>query len=156
VKGKQKKFVGFWGLNMADVSELGRRLQAVRGNESLDAFAQQLEVHRNTLFRYEKGESYPDARIIYMLRMKFDVNPNWLISGDGPMHSSEAQLDKELLRKAMRVVRSLYDERPDRLDPDEEEELIFDLHDLFLGKEEELTVENLRKLVKTKEKLSKI
>ena len=85
---------------MGDVSGLGRRLQDVRGNESLDSFAQQLEVHRNTLFRYEKGESYPDARIIYMLRMKFDVNPDWLITGEGPIHMSDQnplQFDFDLL-----------------------------------------------------------
>jgi len=95
---------------MGDVSGLGRRLQDVRGNESLDSFAQRLEVHRNTLFRYEKGESYPDARIIYMLRMKFDVNPDWLITGEGPMHIEDgrtAGYDFELLEKITNILDGL-------------------------------------------------
>lgn len=63
---------------------IGERLRSIRGNESIPSFVEKIEVHKSTLVRYEKEESYPDARVILRLCDKLNINPNWLLTGEGP------------------------------------------------------------------------
>lgn len=66
-------------------TEIGERIKIVRGEESLPAFAERFGVHKNTLIRYEKGESQPDAAFLKKICDKFNVHPTWLLTGEGPL-----------------------------------------------------------------------
>ena len=59
------------------------RLRYVRGNLSREDFAEAIGVHKNTVGRYERGQSEPELSVISRICSKFEVDPKWLISGEG-------------------------------------------------------------------------
>ena len=63
---------------------IGRRIKAVRGGRTIPEFADSLLIHKSTLIRYEKEESYPDAKLILKFCEQENINPNWLLTGNGP------------------------------------------------------------------------
>ena len=70
-------------------NSIGDRLRIVRGKESLPSFAKRFNIHKNTLARYEKGESQPDSAFLQQICADFDVTPLWILIGDGPMRHVE-------------------------------------------------------------------
>jgi len=62
---------------------IGSRLKEIRGALSQAAFASYLNVSQGTVGRYERDLRSPDADYILLLKKHFDINPNWLISGEG-------------------------------------------------------------------------
>jgi len=53
---------------------------------SQEDFARALDVHKNTVANYEKGGRVPDADYLNnVLRMIPDINPSWLLTGEGEM-----------------------------------------------------------------------
>lgn len=74
------------------MSSLAERIKTVRGEISREEFAQLIGVHVNTVGRYERGESEPDISIASKICREFDVNPHWLMLGEGPQglsHTSD-------------------------------------------------------------------
>lgn len=71
------------------VSEIGERIKRLRGDESLPSFAEKFGVHKNTITRYEKGESLPDAGFLQQVCTAYSVNPAWLLTGEEPMRRGE-------------------------------------------------------------------
>ncbi|MSS28092.1 helix-turn-helix transcriptional regulator [Desulfovibrio sp. PG-178-WT-4] len=65
------------------MSSIAERLKSVRGEMSREEFARIIGVHVNTVGRYERGESEPDISITSKICREFDVNPHWLILGEG-------------------------------------------------------------------------
>lgn len=65
------------------MSTFQERIRYVRGNLSRDDFAESIGVHKNTVGRYERGESEPELTIISKICAKYNVEPKWLISGEG-------------------------------------------------------------------------
>lgn len=65
------------------MSTFSERLRYVRGNLSRDDFADAIGVHKNTVGRYERGQSEPELSIIAKICAKFNVEPKWLIYGEG-------------------------------------------------------------------------
>ena len=65
------------------MSTFSERLRYVRGNLSRDDFADAIGVHKNTVGRYERGQSEPELSVISKICAKFNVDPKWLISGEG-------------------------------------------------------------------------
>ncbi len=63
---------------------IGERIRNIRASLSIPTFAEKIGVHKSTLSRYEKEESYPDAPLIMKLCNQFNINPNWLLTGEGP------------------------------------------------------------------------
>lgn len=64
----------------------GERLKMVRGNWTRDEFSSLIEVHKNTIARWEKGEQFPDVQQIdRILALVPGVNPTWFVTGEGPM-----------------------------------------------------------------------
>lgn len=63
---------------------IGDRIAQVRGPRTRDEFARFLGCHRNTLGHYERGERPPDAEFVLALNLAEDVNPTWLLLGEGP------------------------------------------------------------------------
>jgi len=68
---------------------LGERIKKVRGNLSQAEFIRRLKIHRNTLPRYESGERSPDADFLNRLCREFNINPTWILTGEGPMGRGE-------------------------------------------------------------------
>ncbi len=68
------------GDNMKTFAE---RLRYVRGNLSREDFALAIGVHKNTIGRYERGQSEPELSITSQICLKFNVDPQWLVLGKG-------------------------------------------------------------------------
>lgn len=65
----------------------------VRGNWTRDEFASLLDVHKNTVARWERGDQFPDVQQIgKILELVPDINPNWLVTGEEPMKRVDEQL----------------------------------------------------------------
>ena len=66
------------------VSTMGARLRAVRERERMSQvdFAETLGASRSALINWEKDESEPPAGMLRLLRARFDVDPEWLLSGE--------------------------------------------------------------------------
>ncbi|GEM_PF-930788 len=47
--------------------------------------AERLGLHIMTISRYERGKINPSFKFIELLKEKFKVNPQWLLSGEGQM-----------------------------------------------------------------------
>ncbi len=67
-----------------DVLGIGERVKEVRGSMSFPDFAQSLDVHRSTIIRWEREESYPDAQLIKRICEIYHVDPTWFITGEAP------------------------------------------------------------------------
>lgn len=66
--------------------ELGKRLVSIRGQMTQKEFARSLDIHKNSLIRYERGERLPDAWFLMQLREIYGVSPLWFLSGFGGSH----------------------------------------------------------------------
>src|ERR1700733_1061508 len=64
------------------MSPIGEVLRQVRGAESREEVAKRLEIHPNTLARYESGERSPDAEFLLKFAAVFGVSVGMLFSGD--------------------------------------------------------------------------
>ena len=63
---------------------IGDRLAYIRGGWSQATFAGILNVHKNTVGNYERGDRTPDADFLKKL-IDAGYNANWVITGEGPM-----------------------------------------------------------------------
>lgn len=66
-------------------TEIGRRLRAVRaaiGIEDRDMFAERTGISKSTIANYERGDRVPDASMLQRYRDVWDVDLNWLVTGD--------------------------------------------------------------------------
>ncbi|GAB6037671.1 hypothetical protein JCM15519_38360 [Fundidesulfovibrio butyratiphilus] len=66
-------------------STTAARLKFIRGKRTQAEFAQVAGIHKNTLGRYERGESEPDLVAARQICLAFGVEPKWLLFGDGPV-----------------------------------------------------------------------
>lgn len=66
------------------------RLKIIRGTMTQNEFADSIGVHKNSLGRYERGDSEPDLRVAITICTKFGISPEWLMFGTGPMCPSDA------------------------------------------------------------------
>ncbi|UES58540.1 helix-turn-helix domain-containing protein [Roseibium aggregatum] len=67
---------------------LAKRLRDVRrelGDPERAEVAENLGVSVSTLAFYERGESEPTASVLAVYRVKYGINLEWLITGQGPM-----------------------------------------------------------------------
>jgi transcriptional regulator with XRE-family HTH domain len=60
---------------------IGERVRALRGQLSLPSFAEALDVHKSTIMRWEREESYPDASLIKKMCEIYGAEPAWLVLG---------------------------------------------------------------------------
>ncbi len=61
----------------------GQRIRFIRGNLSRDDFGYLLGGHRNTLSVSENNEAMPQGEMTIRLYELFNVNLNWLFTGNG-------------------------------------------------------------------------
>ena len=61
--------------------EIGERIKEIRGRTPRAEFAEQLGIHPQTLYMYEKGKRVVDVDLIQTICEKFNVSVEWLIFG---------------------------------------------------------------------------
>lgn len=68
---------------------IGERLLEVRKEKGLSqkAFAQALGVSKGAISSHENAVQVPGSAIIAAVCERFDIEPRWLLLGEGPMHS---------------------------------------------------------------------
>lgn len=69
---------------------IGERIVQVRGKQARDSFAAELGIHPQTLARYEKGERLPDSAFLEILSKRHNVDPAWLLTGEGTQFAKGA------------------------------------------------------------------
>ncbi len=67
---------------------IGERLRTARENKEMDqaTLAEKIGVVTRTLQRWEKGEQVPDGLAITRIAKATNVQPTWLLTGDGEMY----------------------------------------------------------------------
>ena len=86
---------------------LGERIIFIRGDTAREKFAPLLGISKNTLIFYEKDERCPGADVLNTILELFpDINPTWLLTGEGNMQRGSAisegegpELDLALMEK---------------------------------------------------------
>jgi len=93
--------------------DFGERLKKIRGKITQQDFAKKLGISLNSYASYERGATYPNYLFIKNICIFFQINPNWLIFGEGGMfkegdiykeeHESH-YLNYNRLRQAIEVI----------------------------------------------------
>jgi len=67
--------------------ELGQRIRTARRERGLnqDELSRSLEIHRNSLVRYERGERGIDVDLLVKIADALQVSFHWLVTGEGEM-----------------------------------------------------------------------
>jgi len=73
-------------------STIGERIRSSRENKELDqaSLSGKIGVVTRTLQRWEKGEQVPDGISLMKIAKATNVQPTWLLTGDGEMYLSDA------------------------------------------------------------------
>lgn len=69
------------------IMDIGDRIRQIRGRRSRAEFAEELGIHPQTLYMYEKGKRVVDVELVRDLCDKFQVSVEWLIFGDRQLQS---------------------------------------------------------------------
>lgn len=64
---------------------IGDRIKTVRGPLSQEEFARRIDASKTAIGAYEKGVSSPGSAVIVAICDLFNVEPRWLLKGEGPM-----------------------------------------------------------------------
>ncbi|MDR1045705.1 MAG: helix-turn-helix domain-containing protein [Candidatus Adiutrix sp.] len=67
--------------------DIGDRIRKIRGRHSRAEFAEELGIHPQTLYMYEKGKRVVDVELVRGICEKFNVSVEWLIFGDRELQS---------------------------------------------------------------------
>lgn len=78
---------------------MGERLKQLRKELKMtqQEFADKLKINRGTLANYEIGKNTPIDAVIQSICREFDVNENWLRTGEGDMLRKRTR-DEELTK----------------------------------------------------------
>lgn len=68
---------------------IAERIKMLRGKQTREQFSEGTGVSAQTLYKYEKQLSVPSIEFVDFICKKFNVNYQWLITGDGSMRPSE-------------------------------------------------------------------
>ncbi|MBE2888987.1 helix-turn-helix domain-containing protein [Geobacter anodireducens] len=107
-----------------------------------EEFAKILDVHKNTVVRFESEKGKPNIEELNKVLTAFpDINPTWLLTGEGPMKRGDTSgtsppLDEELLQAVLEAVEEYLDQVKGRLKPAKKAQLVAALYDIFCGEEE--------------------
>jgi transcriptional regulator with XRE-family HTH domain len=77
--------------------EFRERLKKVRGALGMtqDEFSKGLGVSKPTYVRYELGEMWPNAAMLSIMTTKYNVDLNWLLTGEGEMFIEAIEADEK-------------------------------------------------------------
>ncbi|MBB4076129.1 transcriptional regulator with XRE-family HTH domain [Bartonella fuyuanensis] len=120
---------------------LAKRLREIRrifGNEERSIFAQRLNLQRNTLANYEIGAHEPPSSVINAYYTAYNINPHWLVTGEGEMFSDMAKakaagfkpqtIPTGLMKKLGRIAYTTYRDAKIKLPPEDIAELAAELY----------------------------
>lgn len=106
---------------------IAERLRLLRGKETRESLARKLNIHPQTLYRYESGERDIPLEVIIAFCNHYDISAEWLIFGRGDngandigspsvnssetenLHSLKArieQLEKELFESQKETIKA--------------------------------------------------
>ncbi|WP_208431539.1 helix-turn-helix domain-containing protein [Bartonella doshiae] len=122
-------------------TELAKRLREIRrmlGNEERGIFAQRLNLQRGTLANYEIGAHEPTSSVINAYHTAYNINPYWLVTGEGEMFSDMAKakaagfkaptIPAGLMKKLGRIAYTTYRDANIKLPPEDIAELAAELY----------------------------
>lgn len=71
--------------------EIGQRIRRFRKSQDLTQqdFSKSLDIHFQSLLRYEKGTIVPGSDLLLKMKDLYAVNPNWILLGIEPQYLSE-------------------------------------------------------------------
>lgn len=84
---------------------MDRRIKEIRkanGNISQELFGKRLGLTGATISRFESGDRQPTEAIILSMCREYNVNENWLRTGEGDMKLKQSEDDAERLANIMR------------------------------------------------------
>jgi transcriptional regulator with XRE-family HTH domain len=84
---------------------MDRRIKEIRkanGNISQELFGKRLGLTGATISRLESGDRQPTEAIILSMCREYDVNEDWLRTGEGKMRLKESAEDAERMVNLMR------------------------------------------------------
>ena len=70
------------------INEVFEKLLSVGRIRNLSDFAENLGINRGTLTNYMQNKREPGIRLLITLKNTFDINSNWLLSGEGDVFLS--------------------------------------------------------------------
>lgn len=73
-------------------------------NLTQDEFAKELGLSRNYIWMIEKGDRIPPDRTISDICRTFNVNPEWLRNGEGPMFMPDMDDETEYINEMLSAV----------------------------------------------------
>jgi len=129
--------------------DISSRIKQIRGNLRQVDFAKTIGVSKNTVGRWDRGEQKPGYdELVRILEVYPDINPTWLLTGEGVMIRGEGQPrampDPDGVLGLLEVVIAAIEKQlaaiPNRTTNNEKEELRRVLYNLF-GKGEEDRIE---------------
>ena len=104
--------------------EIGARISQIRGNLSQKEFARLIGRNFNNVNKYERGLNTPGSGVVNDICAKFNINHEWLLTGNGPMRKGE-----EIPEGAARMEKSVESDQP-AIDPEALEAIIQILDDV--------------------------
>lgn len=91
---------------------LAQRLRLVRGKTPQAEFAAQVGIHKSSWGRYERGENEPVSSDMVKICSICDINPQWLLLGEGSMRPGAPERECDALN-AGRAARPAPREKTD-------------------------------------------
>ena len=72
---------------MENLTEIGERIKKVRKELGLtqEDMAKKLGISRESIVKYERGDIMPSQKFLKLLKYELEVNPNWILTGEGEM-----------------------------------------------------------------------
>lgn len=125
-------------------TELAKRLREVRrslGDPERSEIAKTLGVSVSTLAFYERGESEPTASVLAIYRSAYDIDLDWLLTGNGKMHvGDDVQVGEYTLAHVRKMVWNIaetyWQELPRRTKPAEVADHFVETLDYLLSREQ--------------------
>jgi transcriptional regulator with XRE-family HTH domain len=132
---------------MALSSKISARIKEVREKLGLSQTeaAKKIGVHVQTLSKYERGEQSPSSDTIVAFMENLDINPEWLLTGEGRMFGALPDkelygLDVGLMREIIERVEILFKKEHLKLSPKKKARLIVLLYEELLEDESKKAV----------------
>ncbi|UQZ88301.1 hypothetical protein C4J81_03400 [Deltaproteobacteria bacterium Smac51] len=92
------KLFGLRTLNMT----IGDRIKQLRGRESRDSFSNRFCVSKQTVVRYESGDTSPNADFISMICNSYGVTADWLVFGKDNANIQDVAIKSASLPEAIK------------------------------------------------------
>lgn len=99
-----------------DYKAIGERIRYLREDESQAEFGKKFNRSYLDIGRIERGEVKPTAELLFNICIEYNVNLDWLLTGEGPMKKERAtaSLESELPEKPSMTMIGMGPDRPFR------------------------------------------